>query len=96
MIASESQNPTSAQPASQSGGRRDLLAKELRALASDPQIAQQPDKLAELGAVLLKLAASKQKERASAGAGLLRAREVLGRIQGMYCGQFVLRSLPCP
>ena len=36
------------------------LVKELRALASDLEIDQQPDKLAELGAVLLKLAASKQ------------------------------------
>ena len=41
------------------------LVKELRALASDPQIDQQPDKLAELGAVLLKLAASKQEAGAS-------------------------------
>ena len=38
------------------------LVKELRSLASDPQIDQQPDKLAELGNVLLKLAASKQEE----------------------------------
>ena len=36
------------------------LVKELRALASDPQIDQQPDKLAELGTLLLQLAASKQ------------------------------------
>ena len=42
------------------------LVKELRALASAPQIDQQPDKLAELGAVLLKLAASKQEAGASA------------------------------
>ena len=42
------------------------LVKELRALASAPQIAQQPDKLASLGAVLLKLAASKQEAGASA------------------------------
>ena len=38
------------------------LVKALRALASAPQIDQQHDKLAELGAVLLKLAASKQEE----------------------------------
>ena len=42
------------------------LVKELRALASAPQIDQQPDKLAELGEVLLKLAASKQEPGASA------------------------------
>ena len=43
------------------------LVKALRALASDLEIDQQPDKLAELGAVLLKLAKAKQEEkRASA------------------------------
>ena len=42
------------------------LVKALRALASAPQIDQQPDKLAELGEVLLKLAASKQEPGASA------------------------------
>ena len=41
------------------------LVDQLKDLASNPPIDQQPDKLAELGAVLLKLAASKQEERAS-------------------------------
>ena len=39
---------------------------QLKALTSDPQIDQQPDKLAELGEVLLKLAKSKQEAGASA------------------------------
>ena len=43
----------------------DALLVKLRALASDPQIDQQPDELAELGTVLLKLAASKQAAGAS-------------------------------
>ena len=42
------------------------LVRELRALASAPQLDQHPDKLASLGAVLLKLAASKQEAGASA------------------------------
>ena len=41
------------------------LVKELRALASNPQIDQQPDKIAKLGAVLLELAKSKQAAGAS-------------------------------
>ena len=39
------------------------LVKELRALASDPQLAQQPGQLAQLGGVLLKLAKAKQEEK---------------------------------
>ena len=56
------QIPTSPQPSASQHKADDPLVKELRALASDPQLDQQPDKLAELGAVLLKLAASKQEE----------------------------------
>ena len=41
------------------------LVEELRALALDPQTDKDPEKLAQLGAVLLKLAASKQKAGAS-------------------------------
>ena len=41
------------------------LVKELRALASDPQTDKDPEKLAKLGNVLLKLAASKQAAGAS-------------------------------
>ena len=52
---------------SEAQGKRDSLSlvDQLKALASDPQIDQQPDKLAELGAVLLKLAAFKQEAGAS-------------------------------
>ena len=39
-----------------------ILIQELKDLASDPQLDQQPDKLAELGVVLLTLAISKQEE----------------------------------
>ena len=48
-------------------GSEPPLVEQLRSLASNPQIDQQPAKLAELGAVLLKLAKTKQEEqRASA------------------------------
>ena len=39
------------------------LVRELRALASDPQLDQQPEQLAQLGGVLLKLAKAKQEEK---------------------------------
>ena len=55
--------PTSAQPLTpQEGGDTQSLVDQLKTLASDPQIDQQPDKLAELGTVLLELATSKQEE----------------------------------
>ena len=44
------------------GSETQIFIQELKDLASDPQIDQQPDKLAELGKVLLTLAASKQEE----------------------------------
>ena len=44
------------------GSESQIVIQELKDLASDLQIDQQPDKLAELGEVLLKLAASKQEE----------------------------------
>ena len=44
------------------GSESQIFIQELKDLASDAQIDQQPDKLAELGEVLLKLAASKQEE----------------------------------
>ena len=62
-VASESQIPPSAQPlTSQEGGDTQSPVDRLKALASDLQIDQQPDKLAQLGAVLLKLAKAKQEE----------------------------------
>ena len=62
-VASESQIPPSAQPlTSQEGGDTQSPVDRLKALASDLQIDQQPDKLAELGGVLLKLAKAKQEE----------------------------------
>ena len=65
-VVSASQVPTPAQPlTNQDGGDTQSLVDQLKALASDPQIDQQPDKLAELGAVLLKLAASKQEAGAA-------------------------------
>ena len=62
--SSEIQIPTSPHsPTNQeSGSIPSTLVDQLKALASDPQIDQHPDKLAELGEVLLKLAASKQEE----------------------------------
>ena len=63
LVASESQILPSAQPlTNQEEGDTQSLVDRLKALASEPQIDQQPDKLAELSAVLLKLAASKQEE----------------------------------
>ena len=59
-IDSGRQIPPSAQPLT---NQDESPVDQLKALASDPQIDQQPDKLAELGAVLLKLAASKQEEK---------------------------------
>ena len=44
------------------GSESQIFIQELKTLASNPQIDQQPNKLAELGEVLLKLAASKQEE----------------------------------
>ena len=62
-VASESQIPPSAQPlTNQEEGDTQSPVDQLKALASDPQIDQQPGKLVELGNVLLKLAASKQEE----------------------------------
>ena len=54
--------PDQAQGGEQQGSKPPLV-EQLRSLASIPQIDQQPQQLAELGAVLLKLAASKQEEK---------------------------------
>ena len=56
--------PPSVQPlTNQEGGDTQSLVDRLKALASDLQIDQHPDKLAQLGAVLLKLARAKQEEK---------------------------------
>ena len=70
-VASESQIPSSAQSlTNQEGGDTQSLVDRLKSLAPDPQLDQQPDKLAELGAVLLKLAASKQEEAGASAQNL--------------------------
>ncbi|MEM7383229.1 MAG: tetratricopeptide repeat protein, partial [Bacteroidota bacterium] len=70
-IASESQLPSPAQLlASQEEQDALSLVDQLKALASDPQIDQQPEQLADLGAVLLQLAASKQEESGSSAQDL--------------------------
>ena len=63
--SSESQSELLFDPREEFPEEGDCLSPvdQLKALASDPQIDQQPDKLAELGEVLLKLAASKQRSR---------------------------------
>ena len=61
-IDSGRQIPTSAQPLT---NQDESPVDRLKDLASDPQIDQQPDKLADLGAVLLELAKSKQAAGAS-------------------------------
>ena len=56
------QIPTSSQPSASQKKVDDPLVKELRGLVSALKDEETPEKLAELGAVLLKLAASKQEE----------------------------------
>ena len=62
-VVSVSQVPTPVQPlSSQDEGGTQPLVNQLKTLASDPQIDQQPEQLAQLGGVLLKLAKAKQEE----------------------------------